>query len=297
MTQAVLSGAAIGATYVLMSIGFALLLEIADIVNAAHGVIVVGAMYLTLKMANGGMPVYLAIALTGVIVGALSWPFYVLFMRSARQSENGHRVQIVYTLLFFSALTAIYQLVFGADIQSINQTFASIHLFGGYLTSSQIVAIVLAIVIPAGLYAIARFSMIGKLAYVASRYPLGARSLGAPVDRIYGTVYVLAGVLAGIAGGVLVTFQPVQPNLGLTYTVVVFLVALVARTNLLGCVGLGFAYGIVQAVLGYEISPSTAATLTLVVFVVALLAERFLQPVGHLLRRLRTSTAEEVTAS
>jgi branched-chain amino acid transport system permease protein len=273
MTQAVLSGTAVGALYVLMAVGFALSLDIADIVNAAHGVFVVGAMYATLEMVKHGVGLYLAVILAGVGLGLFSWPFYVLFMRSAR-AEIGHRVQLVYTLLFFSALTVVYQLLFGADIRTLGRDFSNIHVFGGYVTSAQLVAIVLAVVVPVGLYLVARYTMIGKLAYVASRYPLGARSIGTPVDRIYKVIFILAGVLAGIAGGVLVTFQPVEPTLGLQYTVVVFLVALVAQNNLLACAGVGLAYGIVQSVLSYQLDAATGTTLTLVVFLVALLAER-----------------------
>jgi len=284
MTQAVLSGTAIGALYVLMSVGFAMSLDIADIVNAAHGAFVVGAMYATLKMVENGVPLYLAVVLTGAGIGLLCWPFYLLFMRSAR-AEIGHRIQLVYTLLFFSALTIIYQLLFGADIQSLNEKFGRVQVFGGYLTSAQVVAIVLAVVVPVGLYLIARYTMIGKLAYVASRYPLGARSLGTPVDRVYMIVFILAGVLAGIAGGVLITFQPVTPTLGLEYTVVVFLVALVAQTNLLGCLLVGLAYGIVQSVLSYQVNPSVGATLTLSVFLVALLAGRLLGLLKGVYRR------------
>jgi branched-chain amino acid transport system permease protein len=273
MTQAILSGTAVGALYVLMAVGFALSLDIADIVNAAHGVLVVGGMYATLELVQEGVGVYLAVVLTGVGVGLFSWLIYVLFIRSAR-AEIGHRAMLVYTLLFLSALTVVYQLLFTADLRSLGRDFANIDVFSGYLTSAQLVAIVLAVVVPVGLYLVARYTMIGKLAYVASRYPLGARSIGTPVDRIYTVVFVLAGVLAGIAGGVLVTFQPVEPTLGLQYTVVVFLVALVARNNLLAVLGVGFAYGIVQSVLSYQIDASAGATLTLVLFLVALIAER-----------------------
>src|SRR4051794_2666048 len=282
MTQALLSGTAVGALYVLMAVGFALSLDIADIVNAAHGTFVVGAMYGTLEMVRHGVPLYLAVVLAGVGTALFCWPFYVLFMRSAR-AELGHRVQLVYTLLFFSALTVVYQLLFSADTQTLQHDFAKVSLFGGYLTSAQIVAIVLAVVVPVGLYVIARSTMIGKLAYVASRYPLGARSIGTPVDRVYMVVFMLGGLLAEIAGGVLMTFQPVQPTLGLEYTVVVFMVALVARNNLLACLAIGLAYGIVQAALSYE--TDAGATLTLLVFLLALLAERLVGVVKAARRR------------
>jgi branched-chain amino acid transport system permease protein len=294
MTQAILSGAAIGALYVLMSIGFALSLEIADIVNAAHGVFVVGGMYLTLEMVRKGIPLYVAAVLAGVVVAAVSLPLYTLLIRSAR-AERGHRIQLVYTLLILSMLTAIYQLIFGADLQTLGTQSASVQILGGFLTIAQIVALVLAVVISVSLYLVAKYTMTGKLAYVASRYPLGARSLGVPVDRIYGSVFVLAGFLAGLAGGVLMSFQPVEPTLGLQYTVVVFLVALVSRTHLIGCLALGLAYGIVQSILSYLLNPTLGATLTLVVFLVALIAERAVTPVRRLIQRVAAGSPQAVS--
>jgi len=272
MTQAMLSGTAIGALYVLMSLGFALNLEIADIVNAAHGAFVVGGMYVTLELVKAGVPVYLAVLLSGAVVGLLSYPVYVLLIRPAR-AERGHRSQLVFTLLLFSALTVAYQLLFSADVQTLGVRFASVELLGGVLTTAQIVAIAGALIISVALYLIAKYTMLGKLAYVASRYPLGARSVGLPVDRVYGGVFVIAGCLAGLAGGIMMTFQPVVPTLGLTLLIVVFLVALVARTNLLGCLALGFVYGIVQATLSYTMDATTASTVTLFVFLIVLVGE------------------------
>src|SRR4051812_23488335 len=118
-----------------MAVGFALSLDIADIVNAAHGAFVVGAMYGTLELVKAGIPLYFAVALSGIGLGLFSWLFYALLMRSAR-AEIGHRVMLVYTLLFFSALTVIYQLLFGVDIKTLNHKFSQVTIFGGYLTSA-----------------------------------------------------------------------------------------------------------------------------------------------------------------
>src|SRR4051812_50123877 len=100
MTQAVLSGTAVGALYVLMAVGFALSLDIADIVNAAHGTFVVGAVYGTLEMFRHGVPLYLAVVLGGVGTALFFWPVYVLFIRSGR-AELWHWGQPGFTPLFF----------------------------------------------------------------------------------------------------------------------------------------------------------------------------------------------------
>lgn len=203
------------------------------------------------------------------------------------RAQSGHRVQLVFTLLIFLLLSVVYQLVFGANLQTLGHRFGSVQIFGGVLTTAQLVAIVLAVLVSVVLYVVTRYTMLGKLTYVASRYPLGARSIGVPVERIYTSVFVLSGVLAGLAGGVMVTFQPVQPTLALQYSLVVFLVALVARTHLLGCLVLGFAYGIVQSVLANSINASTASTLTLVVFLVALVGENVMKRLFKLYQRIR----------
>jgi branched-chain amino acid transport system permease protein len=285
MQQALLSGAAIGALYVLMTLGFALSLEIADIVNIAHGAFVVGGMYLTLELTRHGLDVYLAALVSAAVVGAFAYPIYVLFMRPAR-AESGHRVQLVFSLLIFSALTAVYQLLFSADVQAIGRKSKTVSLLGGYLTVAQLLAIVLAVVISLALYYVAHNTLLGKVAYVASLYPLGARSIGVPVQRIYTAVFVLSGALAGLAGAIIVTFQPVKPTLGLEFNVVVFLVALVARTNLLWCLVLGLTYGIVQSALSYSIDASLAATLTLVIFLIALVAEHAFKSAASAYQRL-----------
>jgi hypothetical protein len=92
-----------------------------------------------------------------------------------------------------------------------------------------------------------------------------------------------------------VSFQPVEPSLGLQFTVVVFLVALVSRTHLLGCLVLGMVYGIVQAVLGYLLDPTTGATLTLVVFLVALIGERVVESLTYIYRRLASGSRKTVS--
>ncbi|MBC9226491.1 hypothetical protein GL325_09170 [Aeromicrobium sp. 636] len=285
MTQAILSGVGIGALYVLMSIGFALELKIADIVNAAHGVFVVLGMYVTLVAVQNDVPVVMAIVLATLAVGLLSYPIYTILIRSAK-ATSGHRVQLVFTLLLISSFTVLYQLFFGADIQTLGVKFRSIEVPGGYMTTAQVAAVVIAIVVAFSLWAISKYSMIGKLAHVASQYPLGARSVGVPVDKIYLGVFVIAGLLAGLAGGVIMTFQPVEPTLGLQYITIVFLVALVARTHLLGCLALGIAYGVTQSVLSYLLDASIASTLTLVVFLAALVGGHAIRQVSAVARRV-----------
>lgn len=270
MGQAVWSGLAVGAAYALMSLGFALELEVCDIVNAAHGAFVVLGMYIMLELVGAGVPVVAAVAVAAAAVGVLSVPIYFLFVGPARASA-GHRVQLIYTLLILIVSPAAFQLLFGGNILTVNHAFSRIGLPGGALNTAQVATIVIAVVLSIGVALAARGSTWGKLAYVAGRYPTGARAIGVSIPRVYAMVFVIGGVLAGLAGGLIVPFQPVSPTLAIEFVSIVFLVALVGRTSPVGCLFLGLLYGLAQALFDYLLPADISAWLTFAVFLGALM--------------------------
>lgn len=278
MGQAIWSGLAVGAAYALMALGFALELEVCDIVNAAHGAFVVLGMYMMLKLMAAGAPTVLAVLGAVAVVTVIAVPIYFLFVGPARASA-GHRIQLVYTLLILIASPAVFQLIFGGDILAISHNFYRVSLPGGALSSGEIATVVIAALAAVGLSVAARKTTIGKLAYVAGRYDQGAKAIGISIPRVYAAVFLLGSALAGLAGGLAVSFQPVSPTLGIQFVSVVFLVALVARTSLIGCLILGLVYGVAQALLDYYAPSALSASLTYAVFLVALVLVQ--QKVAH----------------
>jgi len=151
--------------------------------------------------------------------------------------------------------------------------FGTIILYGAVLTTAQLASILMAVLVGAVLFLSSRYSYLGKMCYIAGRYPLGARSVGVPVNRVYIGIFMLSAGLAGLAGGLISTFQPASPTLGLEFLIVVILVALAARTSIVMCTVLGFLYGITQSVLNYYASPTVAAVLPLVMFLLVIILE------------------------
>ena len=269
MGQALWSGIAVGAGYALMALGFALDLEVCDIVNAAHGAFVVLGMYLALELMGAGVPVVLSAAVATVAVAAVAMPVYFLFVGPARATA-GHRVQLIYTLLILIASPAVFQLLFGGNILAVSHQFARVALPGGALSTDELATIGLAVLLCIGGSLVARTTTAGKLAYVAGRYPQGARAIGLSIPRVYAIVFLIGSALAGLAGALIVSFQPVSPTLGVTFVSIVFLVTLVSGTSLVGCLVLGLAYGVAQALLTYYAPAAVSASLTYAVFLVAL---------------------------
>jgi branched-chain amino acid transport system permease protein len=270
MNQVILSGLVVGAAYVLAALGFAIQFEIADIVNLAHGAFVVGGMYVTLRLANADVPLYLAVLAPVIIWAFLAGLIYLMVMGPARD-QSGHRVQVVYSILLLSGITVTYQIIFGADTLTIHNNYPNIHILGATATAPQVASFLISVVLSVGLYIVAKRTRIGKMAYAAGRYPTGARAIGISVERVYLWVFVIGGALAGLGGGLIVTSQPVDPTQCLEFTLIASLVAIVARTHLIGCLVLGLCYGVVQELVGYYISSQFSYPLSLCIFL-ALLA-------------------------
>ena len=70
------------------------------------------------------------------------------------------------------------------------------------------------------------------------------------------------------------TFQSVEPTLGLDFLVVAIVVALAARMSIVMTVILGFLYGVVQAALNYAMPGVIAAMAPLTMFILVIVAQR-----------------------
>lgn len=284
MTGAIVSGVLMGGLFALLALGFTVKLRIADLVNVAHGSFVVLGMYVVLSAVNRyAMPVYPSVLLSGVVVGALSYPVYLGMMEPARRS--GHREQIVYTLLLLSALELLYQLQFGGQLQTLQAPRNPMSVLGVTVSRAQVIAGLTAMLLGILLYVVFRFTYVGKMTEMAGRYEDGARAIGIPVERVFAGVFVLGSFLAGVAGGLIMTFQPVSPFLGLEYVLIALIIAIAARLSFPGVLALGILYGVLLEVLRRWVGPDVAFILVFVGFLAIIGSEALVEFTGRLLSR------------
>jgi len=287
MMQSLLSGIAIGSLYVLMSLGFTIQLGIANIVNAAHGAFMVAGMYVVYYCVSRlGWNPYAGVLLSTVVVGVGSLVVYKLVMESARKA-TGDRYQLLYSMLLLTALSVLFQLLFGGELRGLNEPVRSWRIGNGVITDPQIIAIVVANTVAFGFYCVFRFTTVGKILRICGKYEQGAKSIGVPVEAVFAGVFVLGSALAGLAGGLAMTYLPAQPYEGLDFVVIAFIVSIAARLDFLASIGVGLLYGVSQTVLNDVAGPGTAAVLTLSIFLVLLGAEHMIATARDVGRRGR----------
>jgi len=285
MLQDIISGTTVGALYVLLALGFTVTLGIGDMVNLAHGSVVVAGMYSVFALnTEFGVSPYLAVVAATVICAALSLVIYLLAIEPSRRSGAGHREQVIYTLVITSGLAIAFQLFFGGDLKGLAFTGADVVTAGGItIAKARLVAFVIAVLVCAVFVVWLRYTTSGQLVRMTGRYTESAYAMGVPVRAVFIAVFCLGGALGGLAGGLLMTILPVSPTIGLDFLLIALIVAIAGRLSFVGVGVVGLAYGIVQAVLSNRIGGSSTALVVFVAFLAVLAAQRIF--VGRLAAR------------
>lgn len=243
MTYAIVSGLIVSGSFLLMTLGFTLMLRVADIVNLLHGVMVVAGMYLMVVFVNQLGLSYIQAIIPAVFVGlVLFWLLYELLLRTARR--EGHRSQIIYTLLLFSLIQTIFEIAFGGDPIRVRLDRVSWQILDVAVRREEAIGAILAVVTTASFFLLFRFTALGKSMEIAGKYPEGAAAIGLPTERLYRYVWLIGSAMALLAGAFLVAGTPVSPFQSLEYLVIAVIVSISARLSFAGVVAAAILLGL-----------------------------------------------------
>lgn len=188
---------------------------------------------------NGsGLDIWLSAAIglsMGLLVGIVNGTVVVALRINALITTLG-------TLSIFSGLA--YLLTAGKTLIITSPPFQ--FLGSGYIGPVPVSMIVFGIVAGIGIF-VARYTGLGRSVYAIGGNAEAARLSGIPVRRIQFGLFVVSGLLAGLAG-VLITAQlgASSPQVGETYTLAVVTAVILGGTSLAG--GRGSVVGTVLAV-------------------------------------------------
>lgn len=243
MSYAIVSGLIASGSFLLLASGFTLMLRVGDIVNLLHGVMVVAGMYLVVVFVNDLGLTYMQAIVPAVLVGVvIFWAVYELLLRGARR--DGHRSQIIYTLLLFSILQTVLEIAFGGDPIRVRLARVSWEIFDVVVRREEAIGALLAVATTAGFFLVFRYTRIGKSMEIAGKYPEGAAAIGLPVERLYRYVWLIGSAMAVLAGAFLVAGTPVTPFQSLQYLIIAVIVSISARLSFPGAVAAAVLLGL-----------------------------------------------------
>ncbi|SFI45314.1 amino acid/amide ABC transporter membrane protein 1, HAAT family [Bosea sp. OK403] len=253
LQQSLFSGLLVGSVYALVALGIALTFGAMKIINLAHGELVLLAAYMAyvIESRTGWNP-YAAIPLAFAVTGIVSVVIYLLIERIREHRELN---SLILTFAIGIILTNAILLVFASDVRSTGSPFLQDAVsFGSvYAMKGEITAFIISLAVMAGLWWWLKHSWYGRAVRAVSSNRDAAKLMGIDPRRVELAAFIVAGILASVAGVALYTMSVVQPALGPGLTIKAFIVTVLA--------GVGSIPGVFCAALLLGVTEAMTVTL------------------------------------
>ena len=248
--QQLINGVSLGSIYALIALGYTMIYGIIKLINFAHGdIYMVGAYFgfvATSMLGLSFLPALIfsmvAAAIVGIIIERVAY----------RPMRNAPRIAILITAIGVSFFLE-YGMILIATPQP--RTFpavfeGAIYNVGGLIVNSQqIVILVSALVLMAGLTYIVNKTKIGKAMRAVSFDTDAARLMGIDIDRVISMTFALGSALAAAAGVLVgIYYNSIDPLMGMMPGMKAFVAAVLGGIGIIpGAMLGGIIMGVVEA--------------------------------------------------
>src|ERR1043166_4601154 len=230
--QILVNGILLGGLYGLMALGMALVWGVLNIVNLAHGSLIM----------LGGYAVYYLFTLVGIDT-FVALPFAMLMMFGFGYLIQRYiinfivRSELLNTLLITFGLDVVFaytaQLVFSADFRTINPSYAGSNLdVGGVVIPFvRLAAFAIAVTLAGALWWLLNATPLGRAIRATSQNLAAARLYGIAPSVLYPVTFGIGAALAGAAGGLFGMVGQLTPYIGAELTAKSFVIAIIGSLD------------------------------------------------------------------
>jgi branched-chain amino acid transport system permease protein len=269
--QALLAGILIGAIYGLMCVGLGIIFGVMRVINFAQGEFLMLGMYFTFYLVvafdllwflGPAVGPYVGALIAGPVLFAVGYALHKLLIARvtgisvAGTEGEGHYAQLILTLGVALVLQNGGLILFGSTPQSVRTPLSAraweIPLLYDpnaalFLNKARAVAAVVSVVVAIALYWLINRSRLGKTLRAAADNANAAVYMGIDVDRAYRIAFGIGIGITAIAGGLVATYNPFQPYIGLDFVIIMYAgVVLGGMGSILGAFWGGMTIGLVQ---------------------------------------------------
>jgi branched-chain amino acid transport system permease protein len=261
-----------GGLYGLVGVGFSLVWGVTNIVNLAHGALVVAGAYIAWELhATFGLDPLLGMVVAAAVLFGLGYAV----QRGLINLVMNAPIFMTLLLTFGLELVIVNVLVswLTADYRSIPTGYASRGFAVGdvRVPYGRLAGFGLAVVLTAVLAAFVGRTRTGRAIRATGMDRGAARLMGVPVAHVYAVTFGLAAALAGAAGAVIGTVTTFSPAAAGSFTLRSFVVAVLGGLgNMWGALAGGVLLGVVEAWGGQYLSGTLVNAISFAVLVAVL---------------------------
>ena len=268
----VLAGLATGGIYASLALALVMIYQATHLVNFAQGEMAMFTTYIAWSLVNAGVPYWYAFLLTVGIAFVLG---VVIERIVIRPVENAPVLAVVVVFIaLLVILNSIAGWIYTYTIKAFPSPFPKEPLFGiRYMSSHEIGAIGITLVVLALLYAFFRFTPLGLAMRAAAQNAESSRLVGIRVGWMLALGWGLAAAVGAVAGMMVAPIVYLDPNMMGGILLYAFAAALVGGIdNPGGAVLGGFLVGVLENLLGaFVIGNELKLTVALVLIIGVLL--------------------------
>jgi branched-chain amino acid transport system permease protein len=223
--QALVNWLLLGTLYAAVALGFSLVWGIMNIVNLAHGaLIVLGAYVALVAFQTYHLDPFPAILIAMVVLFLVGW--VVQYVAINRVIRAPFLVTFMLTFGLDLLATDLIQQHFGGDTRSINTVYSGIGLtFGStHIAFDHVAAAVIAILLTVALSLFLGRTRTGNAILATGMDRDAASLMGISIRRTYALTFAIGAALAGAAGAMLAQFYPFFPSQGGSFTLTAFVI-------------------------------------------------------------------------
>ena len=258
--QQVVLGLLIGGVYVAVAIGFSLVWGILNIVNLAHGALVIVGAYLTwLLFARARLDPFLALPIVAVALFAFGYALQRALINRVIRAPLFFTLLLTFgvNLVIVNALLVIFK----SDFRSVTPGYSGsgFGIAGVQVPYIRLAALGVAVVVAVAVGWLLNRTRTGAAIQAVGADRDAARLVGIDLRHVYALTFAVAAACAGVAGGLISTIQAITPTAGEPYTLQAFVVVVLGGLGRVGATVVGgLVFGMVET-LGQTMVPGLGA--------------------------------------
>jgi branched-subunit amino acid ABC-type transport system permease component len=244
----VIDGVLVGAVYGLAAMGLTLIWGVMNVINLAHGAIIVLGMFVLYMVATAlGLPPYAAIPV--MIVLGFCFGVALYWIAVHRMIGRPELMSLLSTFALNMILIGLGTALWTTSPYNVPVAMPGVTWQGYTFTGTHIMAAVLAALIAGLLYVLLHQTRIGKAIRAVANNREAAELCGIPTTQVLSLAFGLGVALAGVSGTLIATLFPFTVLSGEAYQLKSFVVTVLGGLGnpagaLMGGVALGLIEGL-----------------------------------------------------
>jgi len=225
LMQVLVSSVLLAGVYYIISLGLNIIFGVLDIVNFAHGAMIILGAYASYYLSRlTGWDPFVLVIFDGIIVAAIGALLYLGYLR---YTTNSPLVRMFALIGFSSVVVATLLVVSGSTFRDVTVDYGLTEILGVTVRISQIVAFVFAIVLGAITLLALNYTKVGKAVNAVTDDRVSVQLSGINDRNLSLLAFAVGAGLAGASGGIISTYIAFIPESGLQFAIVAFAVVII----------------------------------------------------------------------